>query len=517
MAKGSRKYDSVPKAEKPATGASLMRHDSWQNLLTGIGDAQRDKRMQSTNVRNILSYPELVDLYRSDDLAAKIVDRPVEEMLRQGFEVKIAGDKEAAEATNDALKALGTQEILADALRWSRAYGGAGILMGADDSRDMSKPLNMNAIKKISFLTAFQSIELQGISFYSNPVAPKFGQTDKFRVVPQLAGASSTWNTEVHESRILQFRGTIATRRQVTENYGWGDSVLQRVWDVIRDFQMSWAGTASILQDFAQGVFKMKGLADAVVADDGSRRVLNRLAAMDMARSMIRAVILDADGEDFERKQTPIAGLSDTLQQLAIRLAAAADMPVTLLMGQSPSGMNATGEADISNWYDRVKGMQTGKVQPALEQLVLALFLSKEGPTKGKEPDQWSIHFHPLQQETKAEKSAARLANAQADQIYFAMGAVSAQEIADSRFGGDEYGEEIVLDTELRDSMEDALDRASQNNLGEPDPVEAAATEGQAEGVKITATQEHSPKPTDEDTAEQNSTDGKPPKKPTAS
>ncbi len=58
--------------------------------------------------------------------------------------------------------------------------------------------------------------------------------------------------------------------------------------------------------------------------------------------------------DSFTRVQTPLTNLSDILDRFATRLAAAADMPVTLLMGMSPAGLNATGESDRAFFYDRV-------------------------------------------------------------------------------------------------------------------------------------------------------------------
>ncbi len=39
-------------------------------------------------------------------------------------------------------------------------------------------------------------------------------------------------------------------------------------------------------------------------------------------------------------------------------------MPVTILMGQSPAGMNATGESDFRWHYDRIKSRQTLHIAP---------------------------------------------------------------------------------------------------------------------------------------------------------
>jgi hypothetical protein len=82
------------------------------------------------------------------------------------------------------------------------------------------------------------------------------------------------------------------------------------------------------------------------------------MAALHQARSVLGAYLIDADGETFERKATPIEGLSDLLEQFALRLAAAIEVPVSLLMGQAPAGLNATGDTDVRWLYSRVKSRQ---------------------------------------------------------------------------------------------------------------------------------------------------------------
>jgi hypothetical protein len=47
----------------------------------------------------------------------------------------------------------------------------------------------------------------------------------------------------------------------------------------------------------------------------------------------------------------------------------AADIPATRLLGQSPAGMNATGESDLRNYYDRLQAMQSVEMTPAMARL----------------------------------------------------------------------------------------------------------------------------------------------------
>lgn len=98
------------------------------------------------------------------------------------------------------------------------------------------------------------------------------------------------------------------------------------------------------MTDAAQGVFKLKGLHSAV-ASNRNDELLKRMELVDMSRSISRSILLDAEDEDFRRDSYSFAGVPEVLEKMMLRLASAARLPVSLLMGQSPAGMNATGKA----------------------------------------------------------------------------------------------------------------------------------------------------------------------------
>jgi phage-related protein (TIGR01555 family) len=262
---------------------------------------------------------------------------------------------------------------------------------------------------------------------------------------------------------------------------GWGDALAVRVFEVLRDYQMSWNAAANILQDFAQGVFHMEGLAEAMATDNDSL-IVKRMQSMDMQRSSIRSILLDAK-ETFERQQTPITGLPEMMEKFALRLAAAAKLPVTLLMGQSPAGLNATGDTDVRWFYDQIKAFQMKTILPALSRLITLVFKSKNGPTKGKVPSNWVWKFNPLWQLAEDEQATLRYTQAQADQIYISTGVVTPEEVAKSRFSGDEYSTETVLDLELRGDFQEAVDRKAENTIGAPAPADLQQPSPQGENI----------------------------------
>lgn len=449
--------------------------DGWASALTGLGFTQRDKTLNARFVPDILTDQEAEDIYRGDDMAARIIDRPVGEMLRQGFSLSLdlpgKTDEERSKIERAIMGKLGDLKVKGKygrALRWERAYGGGGIFIGADDGgRPMREPLNLAAVRTVRWLNVLHKRELTPVEWYSDPKEPDFGEPSVYRINPRsVFGVNNAElnNAEVHASRLILFKGIEVSENQLANNNGWGDSNLVRCNRVLSRFDQSWSSAAILLADFAQAVIKIKGLAELLEANDCDA-VVNRAIGVDFSRSAARAVIIDSE-EEYERKATPITGMPEMLQQFALRLSAAAEMPVSLLLGQAPAGLAATGDADIRFFYDLIAEKQDDKLRPALEYLIKILLLSKDGPTGGVEPDSWEIVFNSLWQPSQPEQADIRLKTAQADDVWLSHGVISPDECAESRFGGGTFSTNTVIDLKLREKMKTLPAEAE----GEPTP-----------------------------------------------
>ena len=404
--------------------------DGWSNLLTRLGTTY-DKRMAHTFASAAMTYEQCEELWRGSDLGARIVERPVDEMLRVGWDVRIPSDKERQEAIEAQLEDLQVGERLREALYYARAYGGGAVLVGADDgSANLSKPLG--TVREILYLTALTPRELRAGKYYEDPREDHYGQPETYQL---LGDGKST--IDVHESRVLVFDGNVTSRRMLKLNQGWGDSIFVRVAAVLRDFDTVWDSAAILMNDFAQAIYKIKGLAE-IIGSDAEGALVTRMQLIDKMRSTARAILIDAE-ESFERQQTPVAGLPEILEKFMFRLAAASEMPVSMLFGQAPAGLNATGDADIRFYYDHLSNRQNRTLRPPLERLTKMLL-----QMDGGEPEQWSIQFRPLWQLTEPEQANMHIAQANADQVYLSNRVLSPREVRESRFG-DRYRVETTL------------------------------------------------------------------------
>jgi hypothetical protein len=84
--------------------------DGFVNLLTALGVEGQDKRLNATAAEPVtLSQQELNQLYRGDDIVARICNLPANEMVKKWFQVKATedGDREKIDAIMQVLKDLG--------------------------------------------------------------------------------------------------------------------------------------------------------------------------------------------------------------------------------------------------------------------------------------------------------------------------------------------------------------------------------------------------------------------------
>jgi phage-related protein (TIGR01555 family) len=447
------------------------RADSWHNPWTGLNDLDRDKVTAAYfTTRGRLNDETLDVLYAEDDVAARLCDTMPEMALRKGVEVNIFPEADEEEPDiEETTKALQEQESLVmdklveldvvsafcDGAVWGNVFGAGAILLGGVDGAEgeqLLEPLNEENIQDITHLNVFDKRYLTPIKWYDDPMSEKFGRPMTYLVTPTVstgigAVTMSGMNGifEIHESRLLFFGGVRTSVKRRQENNGWQDGLLQRVNKVLSQFGQSFDSLAHMIQDANQAVFKMDGLIHALAADEQDV-VSARMQYIDKSRSVVRAVVLDAEREDFTRQNFTWAGIEKPFELLMQRLSIASKLPVSVIMGRAPQGMNATGEHDLTNLYDAVESYrENGDLKNNLEKLVRLIFKSRQGPTGGVEPEHWEVSFPNLWTSTPKEEAEIYNTQSQGDERYIKNGVVLPEEVAIGRFGPDSDDGKIMV------------------------------------------------------------------------
>jgi len=424
------------------------RVDGWNNLFTGMGTLH-DKRMSTTfSAKSFMNEMELSDLYVDDGIAKRIVDIIPDEMLKKGFEIE--GDE--ASLVQSTLEELGALHEIEMSLKWNRLFGGAVCVMGIDDGGKLDTPLNETIIRTLDFLRVYDRFRVQWTSndLYIDPEEKKYGKVQWYTIYPVGSyGVNSGFR--VHESRCLVLSGVSIPDQARQLNQGWGASYLQHCYDQIRDLNDVYGGLGHIVQDFVFGTLTIQNLQELMAAGK-EQLVKDRLELMDLSRHMINTLLLD-ERETYTKHASTVSGLAEIVEKFVQAVCMVTGIPMRKLIGQQGGGLNNEGKGESDDFFDMIQENQQKDLKPLLERLTKIIMLSKDGYFKGIEPEDWKIKFNPLKQTSETEDATVKKTNAEADCAYVNAGVLDAAEVAESRFGGDTYGKQIVLSIGVREPM----------------------------------------------------------------
>ena len=455
--------------------ALAVRVDSWANQLINVGTAlgKTDFRFRLSG-GEFLSLVDLGNLYDYDGIAARIVDAVPKHALRQGVTVS-TGDAAEETAITDALAALHLVETTRLAWTWGRAFGGGALYLGCDDGRAPDEPLDERNLRSVDWVTDIDRRDLMPMTWEHG--GKNFGKPRLYRLTRM--GGTETESVTVHASRIVRFEGTSPTRRRRLQLQGWGDSVLQRVYAELQAARAAFAASGVLLQEASQGVLKIKDLM-SMMASDTDDTIKRRLELMNASRSNANALLLDADGESFERVEVgALTGVVDVMDRMMNMVSATSGIPVTVLMGQAPAGLNATGDADIRSWYDEVSSERTQMLDPKLRRVIGLVLRSKDGPTGGREPKGWKTVWPSLWQMTPTEQADLRNKQANTDALYIDRQVLTSEEVATSRFRREGWSDDTSIDLGAREAAmqadRDAADATKDQGADAPGADHAQA------------------------------------------
>jgi len=428
------------------SGVSVNRVDGWYNIYTRQGIQGQDKQLGAgfgTPLR--LSEVTLDDVYRGDGFTRRCIDLPTKEMVKNGF--KVTGDTDGD--INNYLAARNLKSMLLKALQWARVQGGSLMVLGINDGGTFETPVNDKKIKEIEFFKVYDKnrVSWTTADLYNEPSHRSYGNPEFYTVTPLHTGTSMP-SFRIHESRVIIFDGLQVSDRARIENDGWGDSHIQHIWTQLQNLSGSYFAAKNVIDDFIQVIMKVENLAQLIEAGKDDL-IKKRLEILDLGRHLINTMMIDSK-EDFQKHANSVSGMADLLDRFAMALSAVTGIPITLLMGQAPAGLNATGASDIRFWYDNIAQEQEAQLLKPITRICYLAQLASDGPTKGKLIDDWKVVFNSLWKQTDKEISETRKLVADTDKIYIDAGVIDPEEVAESRFGGTEYSIETSIDIESR-------------------------------------------------------------------
>ncbi len=367
---------NAPKAAVADAGPSLA--DSYSSFVTGLGVPGVDKSIMGGLAGMYqISEAHLLQLYKTDFLAGQVVDVPADDATRPwrvwNAEAKVNAKLFAEE------ERLRVRDRVRQALKQARLFGGGALII--HDGAELSKPFIPASVKlgglKALILARRSELKPEGVNEYvQEPEDIHYGLPTRWMwTPPRFAFAGSK---PVHHSRVVFLTHGDAVDDGLNPEWWWGESVLLRVGSAIADASGARSAATHLMQEANVDVIQTEGLLNRMETAKGRETLLQAAQLMKASKSNYGLLMLDKT-QDYARNAFAFGGVKDIVEIQHALVAAAADIPITRLLGRSPAGMNSTGESDMLNYFAMLTAIQTSTLSPCMAALDEAIIRSATG------------------------------------------------------------------------------------------------------------------------------------------
>lgn len=390
--------------------------DGISNPLLRIGTGTLNTFNASTYLPQYatLNRQTLEWAYQTSWMCGLIVDIPAEDMTREGIDIK-CDDPAVADSLRETLDDYGVFDSLCEAVKWARLYGGSIAVM-LIDGQDMSKPLTEIPRGSFKGLYVLDRWQLDtAVTDVVQALGRDFGKPEYYRIIAKNAEIELPCD-RIHYSRVIRLEGRRLPFYLRQSYQGWGASVIEPVFDRIKGFDLASQGATQLLSKAYLRYYKVKGLRNILtnkVANEGFQKQMEAIREFQSAEGLTVGDIED----DFQTLTYTFTGIPEIMLQLGQQISGAFGIPLVRLFGQSPAGLNSTGESDIRSYYDNIKKLQRSMMRSGLKRILDVAYMSVTGKTP---PDDLSFDFSPLWQVSSLEKSQIAAAEVAAIQGAYA-------------------------------------------------------------------------------------------------
>jgi phage-related protein (TIGR01555 family) len=389
---------------------SMMTADGYENAISRLGLDQDNALSAGTYDFDLVTRNRLLleMAYRGSWIVGVMIDAIAEDMTREGVSITTSEAEDKLQDFQASFSRLQIWNSLADNIKWGDLYGGAiGVLQ--IDGQDLKTPLRLDSVGKGQFqgIVVFDRWMVNPSLSETIDSGPDMGLPKYYQIVndPNAYSPSQAFDfgtAYVHHSRVVRHIGIKLPFFQAITEFMWGESVLERLWDRLIAFDNATMSTASLIDRANLRTVKIDKLREIIAAGgkalDGLK---SQFEMMRIAQVNEGLTLLDKE-DDFAATSYSFAGLPETLLQFGQQLAGARGIPLVRLFGQSPAGLNSTGESDIRMYYDNIKAKQEATLRRPFETIIKVMWRSEYGTPA---PEDLEFQFTPLWQMDAKDKA----------------------------------------------------------------------------------------------------------------
>lgn len=354
-----------------------------------------------------------VELFETDWQAEKIVNIPVDDMLRNGwgYDGKLTEDQK--DALKEADDAFGIMESVRQCMRLERMIGGAALFLGVSDGMTADQPLVLDNIRQgaLKFINPIPRSRITRVEWANDPLKADYGRPLHYYVN----------GVKIHRSRLILFRGdpilpTADPSLSVGmwmygRNDGFGKSKLISLYDDLTRATGSRQAAFQLVQR-ASVIIAQLELLDLEGSEGGEARIKEMQNIVNQI-NLYRGAVLQRDSGQAGDSITTMSPSFGSVPELVLTflqvLSAASDIPALRFLGQAPGGLNASGDGELEAYYGRLESAQMLVLRPQLMQYLNVMGRSVIG--NGFNTMRLNVIFDPLWSLSGVDQSTIRTAD----------------------------------------------------------------------------------------------------------
>lgn len=373
-----------------------------------------------------LGYPYLSELAQRAEYRM-MAEKWAEHATRKWIELDGLDDERKAEMDEflgEGDKGIKLRSTFGQAIEGDWLFGRMQIFcdMGDDEDNELQSPLLRDEGAKVAPtkpLVALRTVEpmwtYPGPYEATNPLAANFYKPDVWYVTGKT----------VHASRLLTLVGReVPDMLKAAYNFG-GLSMTQMAKPYVDNWLRARQSASDTLEGFSQWVLATD--MGTVLQGGGAEMLSKRVALFNKWRRTRGTAVINKDSEEISNVTTPLSGIDKLQAQAQEHLSSVSGIPLVILLGVTPSGLNASSDGEIQSFYAAVKAYQEKTCRPAVQAILDLAQLSLWGKIDPKV----TFKFVDLYEMDAAQSAEVASKEADTHGKYVNMGVVDNQEVRD--------------------------------------------------------------------------------------
>lgn len=340
-----------------AVYSELISRLKLSQMLGQSYEGQRD-------VYKVFGYPKDISveayelLFRRLDLAAAIVNRPIEKMWKGDLlliESKDDQETQAERAWKTLLKEfqLKSELVRLDKLTTLSYYG--VLLIGFNDItivEDYSKPVK--GTRKLLYLRSFDSEDAKIKTWQKDPKNPRYGKPESYEIKVGSPGGNEQYTLTVHHTRVIH------VVQETLKSSIIGIPYLEKVFNRLKDLEKLVGGSAEMFWRGARPGYQGVVDKDYQMSDTLQKDAQDQITEFE---NDLRRILIN-EGMEMKALEMQIADPASHVDIQIQMISAATGIPKRILVGSERGELSSSQDAD--GYHDMLQTRREEYAEPQI-------------------------------------------------------------------------------------------------------------------------------------------------------